>query len=147
MADVARFLEAIRYDGSAASVLGGMRASSPIAADGYAQNYGTSVISGIEGTKFAWPDDHTVNGSASIGPGYSVAAMTFGSADDLTSDVLASVHVLPAEAEDTILAGVYRSRLSCHLPQTSSEGLWHYLDASAATVTVPAEVLTVLPHC
>lgn len=69
-------------------ILDALKNVQPIAADGYAQNYGTSTLPGIIGTKFGWSDDRiTTNASVSYGKDFVVAANTLGNATQLTTDV------------------------------------------------------------
>lgn len=86
--DVAHFLAVIRPDPVAAPILNGMRTAAPHAADGYAQNFGTATLPGVEGTKFGWADDRaSYHGTASIGQGFTIAALTHGNAAAHTADV------------------------------------------------------------
>lgn len=94
--DLARFVGVISTDPAAAPLMKGMATAAPAAADGYRQDFGTAQIPGILGTKFGWSDDRQVHATASFGPGYTVAATTYGSPGDLTADVLGAVEVLPA---------------------------------------------------
>lgn len=90
--DLTRFLSDIVADPVAAPVINGMRTAAPTAADGYRQDYGTSRVPGVIGTKFAWADDaSTVNASASFGDGFTIAANTYGDSAQLTGDVLGAV--------------------------------------------------------
>ena len=91
--DLARFLGAISTDPVAAPIMKGMSTAAPAASDGYRQDFGTAQIPGILGTKFGWSDDRQVHATASFGPGYTVAANTYGSPGDLTADVLGAVDV------------------------------------------------------
>ncbi|WP_175974159.1 hypothetical protein [Corynebacterium sp. Marseille-Q2823] len=93
--DLTRFIGVISGDPVAAPITKGMATAAPTAADGYRQGFGTARIPGIIGTKFGWSDDRQVHASASFGPGYSVAANTYGSPADLTTDVLGAVEVSP----------------------------------------------------
>ncbi|MBE7338032.1 hypothetical protein [Corynebacterium aurimucosum] len=93
--DLARFIGVISGDPVAAPLMKGMATAAPVASDGYRQDFGTARIPGIIGTKFGWSDDRQVHASASFGPGYSVAANTYGSPADLTADVLGAVEVQP----------------------------------------------------
>ena len=88
--DVTRFLEARKRDhGLQDPILVALATASPIAADGYAQNYGTALLPGVVGTKWGWSDDRTsLHASASFGGDFSVAAHTYGPAAQLTADVL-----------------------------------------------------------
>lgn len=85
--DVTAFLNAVRYNPVDAPLIRGMETAAPVAADGYRQDYGTATLPGVTGTKFGWSDDHTINATASIGPGFSVAASTYGPPAQLTQDV------------------------------------------------------------
>lgn len=93
--DLTRFIGAISGDPSAAPLMKGMATVAPVASDGYRQDFGTARIPGIIGTKFGWSDNRQIHASASFGPGYSVAANTYGSPADLTGDVLGAVEVAP----------------------------------------------------
>lgn len=93
--DLARFIGVISGDPVAAPLMKGMATAAPVASGGYRQDFGTARIPGIIGTKFGWSDDRQVHASASFGPGYSVAANTYGSPADLTADVLGAVEVQP----------------------------------------------------
>lgn len=66
-----------------------MSGAAPIAADGFAQNYGTSRLPGVQGTKFGWSDDRTsITATASYGHGFTVAAITYGPASLNTDDAV-----------------------------------------------------------
>ncbi|MDO5030232.1 MAG: hypothetical protein Q4E11_06555 [Corynebacterium sp.] len=87
-ADTVKFLEAKKRENPADPVLTAMTTASPVAADGYRQDYGTATLPGVIGTKWGWSDDRrSVHASASIGPDFSVAANTYGTREDHTSDV------------------------------------------------------------
>lgn len=89
--DITTFLEATRHDPVAQPLFEGMRTAAPVAADGYAQDYGTSQLPGVLGTKFGWADDRSSHATASFGPGFSIAANTYGSRDQHTQDVKGAV--------------------------------------------------------
>ena len=91
--DLARFVGAISTDPAAAPIMKGMATAAPAASDGYRQDFGTARIPAILGTKFGWSEDGQVHATASFGPGYTVAANTYGSPADLTADVLGAVDV------------------------------------------------------
>lgn len=93
--DVTHFLTEIRHDPVAAPLIRGMENASPVAADGYAQDYGTSRIPGAQGTKFGWSNDRSINATASLGPGWTVAANTYGPAAANTADVLGAITGAP----------------------------------------------------
>lgn len=101
--DLTRFIAAISGDPVAVPIMKGMTTAAPVASDGYRQDFGTARIPGIIGTKFGWSDDHHVHASASFGPGYSVAANTYGSPADLTADVLGAVQApVPLAPQDPL---------------------------------------------
>ncbi|MGP6175049.1 hypothetical protein [Corynebacterium sp. A21] len=89
--DVTRFLSEIRGDQVSAPIFNGMASAAPSAADGYTQDFGTSRILAVQGTKFGWSDDRGVNATASFGPGFTVAANTYGPAATHTADVLGAI--------------------------------------------------------
>lgn len=93
--DIVRFLVAVRSDPVSAPLIRGMEHAAPVAADGYAQNYGTARIPGVQGTKFGWSNDRSINATASIGPGWTVAANTYGPAAANTADVLGAITGTP----------------------------------------------------
>lgn len=90
-ADSVRYLEAKKRQNMTDPVLTALATASPVAADGYHQDYGTAVLPGVTGTKWGWSDDRrSLHASASFGPDFSVAAATYGPAEQLTGDVLAA---------------------------------------------------------
>ncbi|MEX3504777.1 hypothetical protein [Corynebacterium sp. LK2510] len=90
--DVAKFLNDIRTDPVAWPLLNGMRTAAPVAADGFAQNYGTSHLPGAQGTKFGWSDDRvSLTASASFGPDWTAAALTHGDVAANTADTLGAI--------------------------------------------------------
>ncbi|WP_234947950.1 hypothetical protein [Corynebacterium sp. CNCTC7651] len=92
--DVARFIQAVRWDPVAAPIILGMRTAAPVAADGSPQNFGTSRLPGAQGTKFGWADDpNSATGSVSFGPGWTAAALTLGGPQANTDEALRDIHV------------------------------------------------------
>lgn len=88
-ADSVTYLEAKKRQNPASPVLAALADASPVAADGYHQDYGTAVLPGVIGTKWGWSDDRSsFHASASFGADFSVAAATNGSAAQLTGDVV-----------------------------------------------------------
>lgn len=85
--DVAYFLAQILVADPQAPLLEAMRDAEAVAADGTAQDFGTAVLSGVEGTKWGWSDDGTLHASVSFGEDFVVATFARGSADDLTTVV------------------------------------------------------------
>lgn len=65
-------------------LLDAMRHPDAVAADGYPQDFGTSVLPGVRGSKWGWSNDLELHSSVSFGDNYVVAAAVTGSADDLT---------------------------------------------------------------
>ena len=93
--DVARFTSRIQHDPIAAPIMTGMANAAPVAADGYRQDFGTSRIPGVIGTKFGWSDNRRIHASVSTAPGFTVAANTYGDAATHTADVTRAVHNAP----------------------------------------------------
>lgn len=119
--DVARFISEIRPDPVAAPLLAGMSTAAPVAADGYAQNFGTATLPGAQGTKFGWSDDRSIHATVTFGPGWVAAASTHGSTDTLTADVQAAgLPLAPAVGSNS---GEIIDRLDCLDPLGSSGAL------------------------
>lgn len=93
--DLVRFIQTVRYEPVAVPLIRGMTGAAPVAADGYHQNFGTSQIPGAQGTKFGWSNNHQVHSTASIGPGWTIAATTHGPASANTADVLGASRSVP----------------------------------------------------
>ncbi|WP_241032528.1 hypothetical protein [Rhodococcus pseudokoreensis] len=88
-ADTVTFLEAKKTTDPNSPVLGWMATAAPVAVDGTHQNWGTGALPSVTGTKWGWSDDgSSVVASASFGPDFSVAANTYGTAEQHTDDVL-----------------------------------------------------------
>ena len=149
--DMAAFVRAVRTDPAARPLIDGMRNPAAVAADGYPQNFGTATLPGIEGTKFGWSDKRDVHATVSFGPGFVVAAHTFGSAQVHTDDVRRAVHTdgLVAGAQQIQIGGVtipvasgaeLKARTRC----TKTEQFWQGVPD---TVLVPRYVLDVIPEC
>ncbi|GGG14865.1 hypothetical protein GCM10007304_31140 [Rhodococcoides trifolii] len=91
-ADLVTFLEGVKRLHPDSPIPGWMAAATPVASDGTDQNWGTSQLIGVQGTKWGWADDiSTAVASASIGPGFSVAAITLGGPSDQNEDVQAAL--------------------------------------------------------
>ena len=91
-ADTVTFLEAKKATDPGSPILGWMATANPTAADGTLQNWGTSQLPGVVGTKWGWADDSSTGvASASFGPDFSVAAQTYGgpppTVDSLVADL------------------------------------------------------------
>ena len=149
--DMAAFVRAVRADPAARPLIDGMRNPAAVAADGYPQNFGTATLPGIEGTKFGWSDKRDVHATVSFGPGFVVAAHTFGSAQVHTDDVRRAVHTdgLVAGAQQIQIGGVtipvasgaeLKARTRC----TKTEQFWQGVPD---TVLVPRYVLDAIPAC
>lgn len=65
-------------------ILRAMKESDEVAADGYEQNFGTSTLPGVIGTKWGWSNDLTLHSSVSYGENFVVAVAVSGTAEDLT---------------------------------------------------------------
>ena len=77
--------------------LGQLATAAPVAVDGTHQNWGTGALPSVTGTKWGWSDDGaSVVASASFGPDFSVAANTYGTAEQHTGDVLGASGTEPA---------------------------------------------------
>ncbi|MBV7295146.1 hypothetical protein KRX51_04330 [Corynebacterium sp. TAE3-ERU12] len=86
--DLVTFLLRLQLEDPAGPVLDAMRNPYPVAADGYPQNFGTATLPGVTGTKLGWSNDRVSHhASASIGPGFVVAAETRGTREAHTNDV------------------------------------------------------------
>ena len=149
--DMAAFVRAVRTDPAARPLIDGMRNPAAVAADGYPQNFGTTTLPGIEGTKFGWSDKRDVHATVSFGPGFVVAAHTFGSAQVHTDDVRRAVHTdgPVAGMQQIQIGGVtipvasgaeLKARTRC----TKTEQFWQGVPD---TVLVPRYVLDVIPAC
>lgn len=144
--DVAKFLQAIRHDPVAAPIRLGMYNVAPHGADGYPQNYGTGTLPGIQGTKYGWSNDRTINASASYGPGYVVVANTYGSAATHTQDVQAGVHINAPVAPLEALSSAHitngadvKQRVACWDPHGLRHGIHDdWLFPRVAADAIPA---------
>ncbi|QIS15392.1 serine hydrolase [Nocardia arthritidis] len=88
-ADVADFLEQKLHDDPASPIFEWMTTASSIAADGTEQDWGTSHMPGVLGSKWGWSDYGPPEvASTSYGPWFAVAAHTHGTAAEETADVL-----------------------------------------------------------
>ncbi|MCQ9369854.1 class A beta-lactamase-related serine hydrolase [Corynebacterium sp. 35RC1] len=91
--DLARFIHLVQDDATGQAILEALSQVSPIAADGYPQDFGTAQLPGVLGTKFGWSDDLSAHSTASIADGYVIVAYTYGTPEELTEDVLGSVAI------------------------------------------------------
>lgn len=85
--DVVSFISQLRLRDSDSVVLKAMREWSPIAADGYRQDFGLAELPGAEGAKMGWSNQRTWHSSVIFGPGYVMAAITEGGKLDHAKDV------------------------------------------------------------
>ncbi|MGW0251336.1 hypothetical protein ACWDYH_32385 [Nocardia goodfellowii] len=91
-ADVADFLNKKRHQDPDSPILDWMSSPGAVAADGTVQDWGTTWLPGALGTKWGWSDFEPQEvASASYGIGFTVAAHTYGSGPDQTTDVLSAV--------------------------------------------------------
>ena len=82
--DVVSFIAQLIDEDPTHPILVAMAEATPVAADGYGQDFGTSVLPGVIGTKWGWSDDRDLHSSVSFGENFVVAAAVTGDADDLT---------------------------------------------------------------
>ncbi|QIX53939.1 hypothetical protein [Rhodococcus sp. DMU1] len=88
-ADTAAFLEAKKTIDPASPILDWMSTAAPVAADGTVQDWGTFLVPGTVGTKWGWSDyGPTVVASTSFGDDFVIAAITYGTIDEHTGDIL-----------------------------------------------------------
>ena len=85
--DVASFIAQLMDKDPLHPVLVAMSHSDRFAEDGYAQDYGTSRLDDVVGTKFGWSNEHDMHSTVSFGHDFVVAANYYGDADDLTDFV------------------------------------------------------------
>lgn len=91
-ADVADFLAAKQRTNPDSPIFTWMSEASETAADGTVQNWGTSRLPRVTGTKWGWADVGVPEvASASFGPGFTVSAHTYGTAEEQTEDVVDAV--------------------------------------------------------
>lgn len=91
-ADVAEFVHAKTRTDPSSPILAWMATAGPYAADGTPQDWGTARLPGVLGTKWGWSDIGTPEvASVSFGPGFTVAAHTYGTPAEQTADVLAAL--------------------------------------------------------
>lgn len=82
--DAVNFIAQLLEEDPTHPILVAMAEATPIAADGYGQDFGTSVLPGVIGTKWGWSDKKDLHSSVSFGENFVVAAAVTGSADELT---------------------------------------------------------------
>lgn len=82
--DVVNFIIQLMEKNPTHPILVAMAEATPIAADGYGQDFGTSVLPGVIGTKWGWSNDRDLHSSVSFGENFVVAAAVTGSAEDMT---------------------------------------------------------------
>ncbi len=82
--DAVNFIAQLLEEDPTHPILVAMAEATPIAADGYGQDFGTSVLPGVIGTKWGWSDKRDLHSSVSFGENFVVAAAVTGTADDLT---------------------------------------------------------------
>ncbi|MDO4761984.1 MAG: hypothetical protein Q4A31_08715 [Corynebacterium sp.] len=82
--DVAYFLAQVIKENPLAPILVAMANSDDRAADGTMQNFGTSILPGAIGTKFAWSNDKDLHSTATFGTDFVAVASNYGDSDALT---------------------------------------------------------------
>lgn len=82
--DAVNFIAQLIEDDPTHPILVAMAEATPVAADGYGQDFGTSVLPGVIGTKWGWSDRRDLHSSVSFGENYVVAAAVTGTAEDLS---------------------------------------------------------------
>ncbi|MFE7421748.1 hypothetical protein [Rhodococcus sp. NPDC057529] len=143
-ADTVAFLEAKKTTDPTSPILDWMATAAPVAADGTHQNWGTGRLPSVTGTKWGWSDyGPSVVASASFGPDFSVAANTYGTTDQHTSDVLGAFGPEPGPppAPDQIPIGEVIDRYN-----TGDDRLLNQLaSAIPPDWTLPATILPPAP--
>ncbi|MFH5209325.1 hypothetical protein [Antrihabitans spumae] len=86
--DVANFLRAkLRYD-RGSPIFSWMATADRVANDGTVQDWGTSTLPAVTGSKWGWSDmGSPMVASASVGPDFVVAASTYRPGDEQTADI------------------------------------------------------------
>ncbi|WP_290219760.1 hypothetical protein [Corynebacterium atrinae] len=82
--DVVSFIAQLMQKNPTHPILVAMAEASPVAADGYGQDFGTSTLPGVIGTKWGWSDAGDLHSSVSFGENFIVAAAVTGTSNDLT---------------------------------------------------------------
>lgn len=83
--DVAYFLAQLKSNDPNSQVLAFMREAKAKAADGTVQDFGTAVLPGVLGSKWAWSNDKDLHSSASFGNNFVAVAAVHGDAKTLTT--------------------------------------------------------------
>ena len=96
--DVVRFLGQLQERDPHHPIFTAMSLSTPEAADGYAQNFGTATLAGAYGTKWGWSNDRSLHASATVGQGWIAAAAVDGGAQKLTDFASAQFGELARDA-------------------------------------------------
>lgn len=97
--DVVTFVATLLAEDPTHPILEAMHRADPVAADGYGQDFGTSLLPGASGTKWGWSDDLSLHSSVTFGDGWVAAAAVTGSQDDLTKFVKAQMSDAASDAE------------------------------------------------
>lgn len=86
--DVANFLSAKLRSDRGSPIFGWMAAADRVANDGTIQDWGTSTLPAVTGSKWGWSDmGSPMVASASFGPDFVVAAHTYGPGAEQTADI------------------------------------------------------------
>lgn len=82
--DAVTFIAQLMEEDRTHPILVAMAEASPIASDGYGQDFGTAGLPGVIGTKWGWSDRRDLHSSVSFGENFVVAAAVTGTASKLT---------------------------------------------------------------
>ncbi|MFD3702762.1 hypothetical protein ACFWUP_06405 [Nocardia sp. NPDC058658] len=93
VADLVEFIAAEQHTDPTSPILDWMAGAGAVADDGTEQNWGTARLPGVQGTKWGWSDRGTPAAVASVsfGPGFVVAAITYGTPEPQTADVTEAI--------------------------------------------------------
>lgn len=137
-ADTVTFLEAKKATDPSSPILGWMATAAPVAADGTTQDWGTSTLPSVVGTKWGWSDyGPDIVASASFGPDFSVAANTYGSKEQHTSDVQGAFGPEQTPAPDQVSVRELIERLDT----TDNPVVSQLATAIPPEWTLPADIL------
>ena len=104
MYDVVSFLGQLQERDPHNPIFTAMSLSTPAAADGYAQDFGTATLPGAYGTKWGWSNDRSLHSSVTVGQGWIAAAAVDGGARKLTDFASAQFGRLAGDAVDRVRA-------------------------------------------
>ena len=96
--DVVSFLAQVQERDPHGPIITAMSLSTPEAADGYEQDFGTHVLPGAYGSKWGWSNDRTLHSSVTIGDGWIAAAAVGGGPDRLSAYATSQFEELARQA-------------------------------------------------